>query len=103
MQRPRPSSRLTAKPLADVMADILSPALAAQGFAGREVVARWGEIVGERLAGRSRPQKIEWPRRRPGGEGQQAGISAAAALIGDEAVREAVARLGQAVLRKRMP
>jgi hypothetical protein len=53
------------KPLADLIDDCLAPALAAQGFAGRAIVALWPEIVGERLSVRSRPLKIDWPRRRP--------------------------------------
>lgn len=53
------------KPLADLIDDCLAPALKAQGFAGRAIVALWPEIVGERLASRSRPLKIDWPRRRP--------------------------------------
>ncbi len=56
---------MTAKPLADLIDDCLAPALAAQGFAGRAIVSFWPEIVGERLAARSRPLKIDWPRRRP--------------------------------------
>ncbi|MDP3258475.1 DUF721 domain-containing protein [Bosea sp. (in: a-proteobacteria)] len=56
---------MAVKPLADLIDDLLAPALAAQGFAGRAVVALWPEIVGERLAARSRPLKIDWPRRRP--------------------------------------
>lgn len=58
------------------LADLtLGPALAAQGFAGREVVARWDEIVGARLAVHCRPQKIDWPRRRPGPEEEPAGAA----------------------------
>lgn len=53
------------KPLADLIDSCLAPALAAQGFAGRAIVSLWPEIVGERLAARSRPLKIDWPRRRP--------------------------------------
>ncbi|SFI69393.1 hypothetical protein SAMN05216304_103192 [Bosea sp. OK403] len=56
---------MAAKPLADLIDDCLAPALAAQGFAGRAIVSLWPEIVGERLAARSRPLKIDWPRRRP--------------------------------------
>ncbi len=66
MQRRKP----VGSPLADLVADALSPALAAQGFAGREVVARWEEMAGPRLGPRSRPLRIDWPRRRPGGEGE---------------------------------
>lgn len=53
-----------ATPLADILAPVLGPALAAQGFSGHDIVASWGEIVGERLADRSRPLRIDWPRRR---------------------------------------
>ena len=56
---------MAAKPLADLIDDCLAPALAAQGFAGRAIVSLWPEIVGERLAARTRPLKIDWPRRRP--------------------------------------
>ncbi len=52
------------RPLADLLDACLAPALAAQGFADRSIVALWPEIVGERLATRSRPLKIDWPRRR---------------------------------------
>jgi hypothetical protein len=55
---------MAAKPLAELIDDCLAPALAAQGFAGRSVVTFWPEIVGERLAERTRPLKIDWPRRR---------------------------------------
>lgn len=67
MQKRRPIGR----PLAELIGDSMSPALAAHGFAGREVVSRWPEIAGERLAERSRPLKIEWPRQRPGGAGER--------------------------------
>lgn len=56
---------MAAKPLAELIDDCIAPALAAQGFAGRAIVSLWPEIVGERLGARSRPLKIDWPRRRP--------------------------------------
>lgn len=52
------------KPLADLIDHCLAPALAAQGFADRSIVALWPQMVGERLATHSRPLKIDWPRRR---------------------------------------
>ena len=55
--------RSVARPLADMIGAALAPALAAKGFAGREVVGNWPDIVGERLALRSRPLKIDWPKR----------------------------------------
>jgi hypothetical protein len=56
---------MPAKPLAELIDDCIAPVLAAQGFAGRAIVSLWPEIVGERLAARSRPLKIDWPKRRP--------------------------------------
>lgn len=64
MSRPH-NEAMAARPLAELIDDCIAPALAAQGFAGRAIVALWPEIVGERLAARSRPLKIDWPRRRP--------------------------------------
>jgi hypothetical protein len=49
----------------------MAPALAAKGFAGREIIAGWSGIVGARLAARSRPLKIDWPRNRPGADGDR--------------------------------
>jgi hypothetical protein len=69
METNRRNGRVNARPLAEVVAEALSPALAAQGFAGREVIARWGELVGDRLAARARPLRIDWPKRRPGAAG----------------------------------
>ena len=57
-RRPRP------KPLADILAPVLGPALAAQGFTGTDIVASWPEIVGAHLAQGSRPLKVDWPRHR---------------------------------------
>lgn len=54
------------KPLADLIDGCLAPVLAQQGFAGRQVISLWPEIVGERLGKFSRPLKIDWPRRRNG-------------------------------------
>ncbi len=56
-----PTKRL--RPLAELIDECIAPALAAQGFAAADVVVGWPEIVGERLAARSEPVKMEWPRR----------------------------------------
>lgn len=56
---------MPAKPLAELIDDCIAPVLAAQGFAGRAIVSLWPEIVGERLAARTRPLRIDWPKRRP--------------------------------------
>ncbi len=73
MDAPPPGRRRpTARHLAELIGDAISPALSAKGFAGREVVSFWAGFVGERLARRSRPLKIDWPKRRPGAEGEAA-------------------------------
>jgi hypothetical protein len=50
----------------------ISPALAAKGFAGREIVSQWEKFAGQRLGARSRPLKVEWPRRRAEDQGEPA-------------------------------
>jgi hypothetical protein len=59
---PRRSSRPRA--VAELVAPCLGKTLAAQGFAGAEIVMRWAEIVGPALAARSTPLTLQWPRRR---------------------------------------
>jgi hypothetical protein len=71
MNPPSTRRRSAAKPLADMIGQAMAPALAAKGFAGREIIAGWAGIVGERLAARSRPLKIDWPRIRPGADGDR--------------------------------
>lgn len=64
----KPRSR--AKPLAEFVEATLDHAMAAQGFAGTDIILSWPEIVGERLAGSSHPIRMQWPRR---GAGQAPG------------------------------
>jgi hypothetical protein len=53
------------KQLADLLPEALGPAAARQGFAGAEILARWGAIVGPELAAVSAPQKLAAPPRAP--------------------------------------
>lgn len=50
------------RPLAQTVRKIAAPMLRRQGFAEADVVLRWPEIVGERLARRSAPERLETPR-----------------------------------------
>jgi len=59
MSKPRP---ISAKPLSVLLSDVFSDAFAKQGFAARELVTRWPEIVGPEVAAHSEPLKIQWPR-----------------------------------------
>lgn len=61
---PRPLSALVGKCLAD--------AFARQGFAAREVVTRWPDIVGADIAEHAEPIKMQWPRPAAGGEAEPA-------------------------------
>jgi hypothetical protein len=59
MNKPGPSST---KPLSVLLSDVFSDAYAKQGFAARELVTRWTEIIGSDLSAHCEPLKIQWPR-----------------------------------------
>ena len=59
MKKPGPMS---AKPLSLILGDVFSAAFAKQGFASRELIVRWSDIVGSEIAAHSEPLKIQWPR-----------------------------------------
>jgi hypothetical protein len=59
MARPGP---IFAKPLSVLLSDVFSDAYAKQGFAARELVTRWTEIIGPDLSAHCEPLKIQWPR-----------------------------------------
>jgi hypothetical protein len=48
--------------LAELLGKALDPLTARRGFATAELIAGWAEIVGQRYADCSRPEKIVWPR-----------------------------------------
>lgn len=60
---PRPTRP---RPIAELVAGCLGPALAEQGFADAEILTRWPEIAGSELARRASPVKLQWPARRGG-------------------------------------
>jgi hypothetical protein len=51
-------------PVSDLATDILDPVLKKRAGMTIGLVQSWDEIVGERLAAVTRPEKIAWPRRR---------------------------------------
>ena len=59
MSKPGP---LTSKPLSALLAGIFNDAFKRQGFASRELVTRWSEIVGRDIAAYAEPLKIQWQR-----------------------------------------
>jgi hypothetical protein len=50
-------------PVSDVATGILDPVLRKRAGISIGLVQSWEEIVGQRLAATSRPEKIQWPRR----------------------------------------
>jgi len=50
-------------PVSDLASKILDPVLRRRAGISIELVQSWDEIVGTRLADRTRPEKIVWPRR----------------------------------------
>jgi hypothetical protein len=59
MSKPGP---LTSKPLSALLAGVFNDAFKRQGFASRELVTRWSEIVGRDIAAYAEPLKIQWQR-----------------------------------------
>jgi hypothetical protein len=59
MNKPGP---LSARPLGTFLNDTINDAFKRQGFASRELVTRWAEIVGREVAAHAEPLKIQWPR-----------------------------------------
>jgi hypothetical protein len=59
MAKPGPSY---AKPLSVLLSDVFSDAYAKQGFAARELVTRWTQIIGPELSAHCEPLKMQWPR-----------------------------------------
>lgn len=52
-----------AVPVSDLAAAIIDPVLRRKTGISIGLVQSWEEIVGARLAGRTRPEKLQWPRR----------------------------------------
>lgn len=52
-----------ARPVGEIATGILDPVLQKKAGISTGLVQSWEEIVGERLAQRTRPEKIVWPRR----------------------------------------
>lgn len=50
-------------PVSDLASEILDPVMRRRAGVSIGLVQSWDEIVGTRLAGRTRPEKIQWPRR----------------------------------------
>jgi hypothetical protein len=58
---PHPA-RPNAKPVAELIAGALDPLVRKRGLARAELISWWPDIVGAEFAGRTRPERIRWPR-----------------------------------------
>lgn len=64
----KPRRTFKTKPLGDLVGGLTKRAMTSRGFENPAIVQYWDDIVGERLAGRTRPQRIVFPgNRRNGG------------------------------------
>jgi hypothetical protein len=59
MNKPKASQ---ARPLSALIGPALAGAFKKQGFAGREIVTRWAQIVGAEIAAHAEPVRMQWPR-----------------------------------------
>lgn len=50
------------KALSELVGKAMTPACKKRGFASVDIIAAWGDIVGERYATRVQPDKLVWPR-----------------------------------------
>lgn len=60
------ASRNGPLPLSRLLRGTLDPLVAKRGFAAADLIASWDDIVGERYAAFTEPEKIAWPRGRDG-------------------------------------
>jgi hypothetical protein len=56
------SMKSFARPLGSLVGKTIDDAFKRQGFATREIVTRWPQIVGEQIAATAQPMKMQWPR-----------------------------------------
>ncbi len=59
----RHSRHFGARPVAEFVSKLLDPVIERRAGMTMDLVASWEDIVGERHAAHSRPEKLDWPRR----------------------------------------
>ena len=57
------TNRRGAQPVSDLVSKLLDPVIERRAGMTMDLIASWEEIVGERHAALSRPEKLNWPRR----------------------------------------
>lgn len=58
----RPAARPQARPIGELVGQTLDPVIRKRGLAKADILAWWPEIVGKAYAGKTRPERIRWPR-----------------------------------------
>ena len=56
------TNRRGAQPVSDLVSKLLDPVIERRAGMTMDLIASWDEIVGERHAAKSRPEKLNWPR-----------------------------------------
>jgi hypothetical protein len=56
------TNRRGAQPVSDLVSKLLDPVIERRAGMTMDLIASWDEIVGERHAAKSRPDKLNWPR-----------------------------------------
>lgn len=60
----RPGGRMRgARPLSDLIPELMKPAARKRGFASVDLVAYWADIVGPAYQDCTRPERLTWPRK----------------------------------------
>ena len=58
----RPAARSQARPIGELIGPTLDPVIRKRGLAKADILAWWPDIVGKAYAGKTRPERIRWPR-----------------------------------------
>lgn len=59
-----------ARPVADLIGDLMKPAARRRGFASVDLVAYWADIVGPAYSDCTRPERLSWPKKIEDGGGE---------------------------------
>jgi len=58
----RPAAKPQARPIGELVGPTLDPVIRKRGLAKADILAWWPDIVGKAYAGKTRPERIRWPR-----------------------------------------
>jgi hypothetical protein len=67
--RTRPAAKPQARQIGELIGPTLDPVIRKRGLAKADILAWWPDIVGKAYAGKTRPERIRWPRASDPGAG----------------------------------